>query len=1754
MALYPPLPAAAVLGSKTYLHSALATPDAWRTRDWRKAVDYHATLLAPHLADGILSPTSRAVCLGAVQEALAMRELGVSTAVAVARKRSPPLAVAGNDRRLPFPDSSIDFVFAARALDSSKRPADLAAESARILKPDGHLVVLTTSAADAFSLRALQALLPSLRLLRSRQINAPDDSTLRELVFQKIQDSTDDPVNKCTIGDHKLQLLTHAEPLIQEEPRKPWITLKRNIKNIKYLPTLADISFKRNYVYVDVGARSYGSSIGSWFRKHYPKQNHTFQVFAIEADPAFHSEYAAKKAVTLLPYAAWVKNETLNFEINADPGKEDEAKANGRGMGRIRPMAGKKMSGEVRSVPAFDFAEWLKRTVSEQDYVVMKMDVEGTEFDLIPRLFDTGAICLIDELFLECHYNRWQKCCPAFEAFYDGSWHGVNSIRIRNGNLFVKFIYSGSTVEHNVDGDCLRLRSRRATCSDCSNVLKPGVDVCVQSSHTPEASSQGGTNASVLLRHDARLITIKKNHQEDKCLCLFVVILYKNQCPGNAEKVITDRRAEVVTINDIFLLQKLQPEVHEGSMKWSFSKDRLSLSKSRLISARFSSEITHLIVLSILRGMEFNIKLVEGQIVYQIIKGDQARWNLDSMAIPPGFGNTMEIISFQLRDEALRPTITNIPITHVKKNNITEDMRFTVKSEMDSELDRALDVEILYEHVDLRRSKRLKTQPDRFTSYDTPRFLSGYKKKEASSSPTKNVRGAVRCDSPVDDSKKEVESCCVEIPGNVTQKQTGVHSPMVDEKSNSPEGQHKNTTKGTTCSLPVKEKTSPPEGQHKNTTKRATCSLLKEKASSPEGQHDKTTKRTTCALPVKEKPSSPEGQHKNTMKRTTCSLPVKEDPSSVEIEEKSSKEQSAQEFHIPRTPAQNKEKHNHPPFSCKPKLFTSSGTLGVNCEPAFCQKVGRKRKRHMCEREYKQMIDQCIGNIESEMERDSMFNFDANMMNYVQHSYREEDFTWPPSADNQEVEEDELEELWKEMDYSLTTLALLEQKQVMAQSRINMLVDNFDGLRLDCLSLTDDYRCYYQKKEKFAESGSVNESTDYFGKVGGIPCHHECILDEELGLACRLCNVVCTEAKDIFPEMFKGNDYKDRPGCSNICLDDDMLDPSLLANLAPELSELKNSGSVWSAISDLDPKLLPHQRKALDFLWKNLAGSIQVEGMDNSNVSTGGCVIAHTPGSGKTLLLISFLVSYMKAHPRSRPLVLTPKAAIHTWKREFEKWGISLPLHVFHHANRSGKPLGAMDSKLRSLLNNFHRPTWTNMRLMDSLDKLFKWHAHPSVLLMTYSSFLGMTKQDSKVRNRYREFIAEVLMNNPGLLILDEGHNPRSNKSKLRKLLMKVKTEFRILLSGTAFQNNFEEYFNTLCLARPRFIGDIMSELVPERKRETVGRRAKHQEAVARRAFVEKVGQKIESDNKHIRSDGISLLNKLTRGFIDSFEGAKLINLPGIHVYTVFMKPTDIQEEMLAKVTMPKLGSSRFPLEVELLITIGSIHPWLIKTTKAVSTFFSPAEVKKVERYKRDFAAGCKAKFVIDLLHKSSFRGERVLIFCHNVSPITFLVKLIEMVFGWRLGEEVLVLQGDQELPVRSDVMDKFNGDSAGRRKVLIASTTACAEGISLTGASRLVMLDSEWNHSKTRQAIARAFRRGQERTVYVYLLVASGTWEEEKYNSNRRKAWMSKMVFLGRYVDDSSQNRVTDIDDEVLKELADEDHTGTFHMIVKQD
>ncbi|KAG0590056.1 hypothetical protein KC19_1G068000 [Ceratodon purpureus] len=221
-----------------------------------------------------------------------------------------------------------------------------------------------------------------------------------------------------------------AEPLILTEPKKPWVTFKRNIRSVKYLSTLTNITNRKRYIYIDIGARNYGSSIGSWFQKAYPKQGHNFTVYAIEADHhAFRQSYINHTEVNFMPFAAWVRNETLMFGSDSSGTSFTSRHV---GMGRIHQHvqsgSPKLERDQLIEVQGIDIAEWIRSVASEDDFVVVKMDVEGAEYELLPRLMTTGVICLVDELFLECHYNRWQHCCPERTTKYNRTYQDCVSL------------------------------------------------------------------------------------------------------------------------------------------------------------------------------------------------------------------------------------------------------------------------------------------------------------------------------------------------------------------------------------------------------------------------------------------------------------------------------------------------------------------------------------------------------------------------------------------------------------------------------------------------------------------------------------------------------------------------------------------------------------------------------------------------------------------------------------------------------------------------------------------------------------------------------------------------------------------------------------------------------------------------------------------------------------------------------------------------------------------------------------------------------------------------------------------------------------------------------------------------------------------------------------------------------------------------------------------------------------------------------
>jgi len=51
---------------------------------------------------------------------------------------------------------------------------------------------------------------------------------------------------------------------------------------------------------------------------------------------------------------------------------------------------------------------------------------------------------------------------------------------------------------------------------------------------------------------------------------------------------------------------------------------------------------------------------------------------------------------------------------------------------------------------------------------------------------------------------------------------------------------------------------------------------------------------------------------------------------------------------------------------------------------------------------------------------------------------------------------------------------------------------------------------------------------------------------------------------------------------------------------------------------------------------------------------------------------------------------------------------------------------------------------------------------------MGYNSFLAL-KRSQETKFAHKNYMAKTLRESPGILILDEAHNPRSTKSRLKK-------------------------------------------------------------------------------------------------------------------------------------------------------------------------------------------------------------------------------------------------------------------------------------------------------------------------------------------------------------------------------------------------
>ncbi|PPD74858.1 hypothetical protein GOBAR_DD28218 [Gossypium barbadense] len=573
-------------------------------------------------------------------------------------------------------------------------------------------------------------------------------------------------------------------------------------------------------------------------------------------------------------------------------------------------------------------------------------------------------------------------------------------------------------------------------------------------------------------------------------------------------------------------------------------------------------------------------------------------------------------------------------------------------------------------------------------------------------------------------------------------------------------------------------------------------------------------------------------------------------------------------------------------------------------------------------------------------------------------------------------------------------------------------------------------------------------------------CDHSFVLKDDLGYVCRICGVIERGIETII-EIQYNKVLSAQFLAENFISDSFFVFPFMhpVTDIAAHPRHMK--------------QMKPHQLEGFNFLLNNLV-------TDNP----GGCILAHAPGSGKTFMIISFMQSFLAKYPHAKPLVVLPKGILATWKKEFQTWQVEdiqlLDFYTVKADNRS-----------------------------QQLDVLKQWVERKSILFLGYKQFSTIICDSGNGKTSIT--CQEILLKAPSILILDEGHTPRNENTDVLQSLAKVQTTRKVVLSGTLYQNHVKEVFNILNLVRPKFLRSDTSKSIIKRVMSKVhisGVR-KQFKGGAEAAFYDLVEHTLQKDENFERKVSvIHDLREMTSKVLHYYKGDFLDELPGLVDFTVVLglSPTQMDE-------VPKLKRYQRKFKVSSVGSAVYLHPKLASFSEKSDTTDDKIDAKIDDLLdKLDIREGAKAKFFLNLLNLCESAGEKLLIFSQYLIPLKFLERLAVKLKGWQPGTEIFSITGESSTDHREWSTDHFNNSPDAR--VFFGSIKACGEGISLVGASRIIILDVHLNPSVTRQAIGRAFRPGQKKKVYVYRLIAGDSPEEEDHSTCFKKELIAKMWF----------------------------------------
>lgn len=303
------------------------------------------------------------------------------------------------------------------------------------------------------------------------------------------------------------------------------------------------------------------------------------------------------------------------------------------------------------------------------------------------------------------------------------------------------------------------------------------------------------------------------------------------------------------------------------------------------------------------------------------------------------------------------------------------------------------------------------------------------------------------------------------------------------------------------------------------------------------------------------------------------------------------------------------------------------------------------------------------------------------------------------------------------------------------------------------------------------------------------------------------------------------------------------------------------------------------------------------------------------------------------------------------------------------------------------------------------------------------------------------------------VVILDESQNIKNVNAQTTKAIMLLNAKHRIALSGTPIENNLSELYSLFRFLNPSMFG-TMEE------------------------FNNFYAIPIQKENDQ---EAIEELKKKVYPFIlRRIKKEVLKDLPDKIEKTMYIEMNPEQKKLYEERRNYYYNMVHSQIKEN---GLGKTQFFILQALNELRQITSCPEAKSVG------VTSSKREVLINNILDAVENGHKVLVFTNYINSIKNICEDLD-----KYGVKYLSMSGSTK--DRQLLVDKFQKDS--KYKVFVMTLKTGGVGLNLTAADTIFIYDPWWNKTVENQAIDRAYRLGQDRTVFSYKLILKDTIEEK--------------------------------------------------------